>query len=532
MNFSNEAKNIMQIANSNFVQAKYICDEHPIYYDKSKMWWIWNFEEFKYQLTDETNILNMIRECLSDDAIKSSNLRSNLITALQMEGRKRQPLDFKNTWIQFKNKIYDYETGEILEANHKYFNTNPIPFNVGDSLDTPIIDKLFTDWVGEKDVITLKEICAFSLVQEYFLHRIVCLTGSGCNGKGVFLRFIQKLLGKDNCTSTELDLLIKNTFGTSSLYKKLLCVMGETDFGVLTTTGRLKSLSGQDSIQAQFKGKDQFEYFNYAKLFIATNTIPATTDKTDGFYRRWLIVDFPFKFKEGSDPLKLIPEIEYSNFLRQLFPMIISLKKRGMFSNDGDIEHRKQRYEAKSNPFPKFIEENYIKSGINSQVDVYEMFNLFQIYLDKRGLRKITYNEFKSLCVSENFEIEEERIYKEVYDKEQHKFINKQVRVKYIHSLELKIINSNNKTNKTEKTEINSQGAIESRPQLKSLSCLSVLNYQDLIYQYIKKDTKKEYFISDFVEIIESNDKIKEILSIMVQKGDLMETCNNGWIIP
>ncbi|KKK82765.1 hypothetical protein LCGC14_2800130, partial [marine sediment metagenome] len=46
----------------------------------------------------------------------------------------------------------------------------------------------------------------------------------------------------------------------------------------------------------EFKGKDIFDFRNYAKLIMATNSLPPTGDKTEGFYRRWKIIDFPKQF--------------------------------------------------------------------------------------------------------------------------------------------------------------------------------------------------------------------------------------------
>ena len=528
MNFSNKVKDKIKMFGNAIDQARYFLDESPMYFDETGSWWIWNDVEYKYEMVDEISVCNLISECIPDDVLIKNQLRNELLFSIKMESRRRKPLDFEKTWIQFKDKIYDYEKGTIFNAEPIYFNTNPVPHVIGNSTDTPIIDKLFNEWVGAEFVTTLKEVCAFSLVQDYFLHRIICLTGSGCNGKGRFIAFLQKLLGETNCCSSELDSLIKSSFGTSDLYKKLLCLMGETDFGVLSATGRIKSLSGQDPINAQFKNKNAFKFYNYAKIIIATNTIPATTDKTDGFYRRWLIIDFPNKFKEGNDPLDLISEEEYCNFLRQLFPMVINLRKRGMFTNDGDIEHRKARYEAKSNPFAKFIKENYKKSDVNSYVEVYDMFNSFEIYLQERGLRKITYNEFKKLFASESLEMDEDKEYKDIYNKETGKFDRKQVRVKRLYGYSILPV----KTNKTDKTEISYQGTY--RDKYNSVSVLSCLSQNDkisisLVEQYIKEDIKKEYFVSDFCNLNCSDTEIKEILSCLVARGDLIETPEKGW---
>ena len=72
--------------------------------------------------------------------------------------------------------------------------------------------------------------------------------------------------------------------------------MGETDFNEMKKTSMLKKLSGGDLIGFEYKRKDPFEDKNYAKITISTNNLPSTSDKTIGFYRRWLIIDFPITF--------------------------------------------------------------------------------------------------------------------------------------------------------------------------------------------------------------------------------------------
>jgi putative DNA primase/helicase len=533
MNFSSDNKKAINMFGNSLDQAKFFLDENPVYFDETQCWWAWDEANLKYKMVDEFAIENIVRHIINDEVILNSKQRFSLIHSLKLESRKRKPQEFKKTWIQFKDKVYDYMTGDVFDAGPEYFNCNPIPWDIGESAETPIIDSLFEQWVGKDEVITLKQICAFALVQDYFLHRVVCLTGSGCNGKGRFLAFVTKLIGDDNCASSELDLLIKSNFGTSALHKKLLCLMGETDFGVLSTTGRLKSLSGQDKIQAQYKGKDQFHFYNYAKLFISTNTIPATTDKTDGFYRRWLIVDFPNKFKEGSDPIESIPEIEYSNFLRQIFPMIAKLKKTGLFHNDGDVEHRKQRYESKSNPFPKFLSDNYVKSGPEDYVEAWDMYNSYAIYLNERGLRRINFNEFKKVCELENITIEEDKMYKDVFDREENCFKRKQVRVKLIYFFSLI-----NKKDKKDKQDIKNNLEREYKADLKIMSHLPYLSYDttktdknsaSLVHQYIKNNTEKEYFVSDLVDFVSTTEEAQKIFNKLVENGELMLTANNGY---
>ena len=259
----------------------------PLYYDTSKLWWVWNKQEYKWELKDETDIINLVDTLCLANTVKS-NERNEILEALRQKGRKNKPKDIKKTWIQFKDKIYDIKTGEKFNATPEYFVTNPIPYELhpDNFEDTPTIDKIFEEWVGKNYVKTLYEIISYCMIPSYPIHRIFCFIGEGMNGKSCFLNLLRKFIGKENVCSTELDTLLSSRFEVTRLHKKLVCQMGETNFNEMNKTSTLKKLSGGDLIGFEYKNKDPFEEINYAKIIIATNNLPTTTDKTIGFYRR------------------------------------------------------------------------------------------------------------------------------------------------------------------------------------------------------------------------------------------------------
>jgi len=54
-----------------------LLEVQPLYYDENKIWWFWNKEEFKWELTDETNILNFVRNLSFANTIKSKEKYRN-----------------------------------------------------------------------------------------------------------------------------------------------------------------------------------------------------------------------------------------------------------------------------------------------------------------------------------------------------------------------------------------------------------------------------------------------------------------------
>lgn len=338
----------------------------PIHYDKSGLWWVWSEAKKKWEIRDDVDILNLVKNS-SGANVNTPKWRTEIINSLKQNGRMRRPEELPELCLQFKDEILDLETGRKVRATPRYFTTNPIPHSLGKSSETPTMDRIFTEWVGEEHVKLLYEILAYSMIPDYPLSRIFALIGGGSNGKSCYLNLLRNFIGVENVCSTELDTLLASRFEVTKLYKKLVCQMGETNFGEMSKTSMLKKLSGGDLIGFEYKNKTPFEAKNYAKIIIATNNLPATTDKTIGFYRRWLIVDFPNQFSEKKDILAEIPKEEYENLALKCVEILLNILKKREFTNEGSVEERMKKYEAKSNFLNSFLEE-HTEQSINSHI--------------------------------------------------------------------------------------------------------------------------------------------------------------------
>ena len=147
--------------------------------------------------------------------------------------------------------------------------------------------------------------------------------------------------------------------------------MGETNFNEMSKTSQLKKLSGGDLIGFEYKNKDAFEDKNYAKIIVATNNLPTTTDKTIGFYRRWMIIDFPNQFSEAKDILAEIPEEEYGCLANKCMIILKEVLESRKFTNEGSIEDRIKKYEDHSDPLEKFLKE-FTEEDVSSSIWKFE----------------------------------------------------------------------------------------------------------------------------------------------------------------
>lgn len=370
--------------------AERIIESCPIYYDKARNWWLWNWPEKKWWRVDETDILNEIDKEANINTINSKE-KNEIIEALKQVSRKNAPAPIHPTWIQFKGTIVDIMTGERREALPCWFVTNPIPWDLHeqDFEATPVMDRIFEEWVGKENVKKLYEILAYCMIPDYPIHRLFCFIGGGMNGKSKFLELLRKFIGADNCCSTELDTLLTSRFEVTRLHKKLVCQMGETNFNEMSKTSMLKKLSGGDLIGFEYKGKDLFEDVNYAKLIIATNNLPATTDKTIGFYRRWMIIDFPNQFSEKKDILADVPEEEFQSLALKSLIILKELLQKREFDNEGTIEDRMNKYEAKSNFLDTFV-KSFTEVDSNGYITCADFFKKFAAWSKDNRHRDIS----------------------------------------------------------------------------------------------------------------------------------------------
>lgn len=402
----NKEKIVVKLKIDNFLEnAKIFYDKQPFFYDNSGIWWIW--KQDKWVITDDVDMERYLDNELGFcGQTINSRIRNNNLRSMMWVGRENKPKDAPLKWIQFNSYAMSLKSGKKYKVTKNYFFTNPIPYDISDSEETPVIDKLFCDWVGEKNKNILYEILAYCLYRDYPIHRVFFLIGDGSNGKTSYLQIIEKFLGKDNICSTELDNLVGNNssrFETMKMYKKLACLMGETNFTNMTKTTMLKKLSGHDLIGYEMKGKQPFDDYNYSKLIIASNSLPVTNDTTEGLWRRCLVIDFPNKFNEKVDIVKTIPEQEFNNLSRKCFNILKCLLEKRAFSDEGSIEDRKQKYIMASNPLPIFI-KTFCKIEPSLYHRYSELYIEYTQWLKKNKKRIITKKEFTKYLNEEGFE--------------------------------------------------------------------------------------------------------------------------------
>lgn len=286
------------------------------------------------------------------------------------------PPDYK---INFQNGVYNLEKGELEEHTPEDYFTQKIPWNYDPDAVSPAINDFLEDITHtEEDMETLIEAAGYCMLPNIPISKAFILVGEGSNGKTQFLNILKEMIGKENYKEEDLQQLEETRFGTQSLYQKLALFSDDLPSKALQSANTFKSLVGGGEVRAEYKGGAHFQFENYATPVFACNDIPHSQDDSDGFYRRWMIVNFPYKFKnnpsednayekskkpENELEKEILDEDEIKGFINEALVHLELVLDQGQFTHDMDVEDLRRLWNAYSDPVNEFIEK-YVEQGI------------------------------------------------------------------------------------------------------------------------------------------------------------------------
>ena len=274
--------------------------------------------------------------------------------------------------IVVENGILDLETRNLEDHTPEEIHTSKLPVKYDPKADCPDIKDFIGEVVGGKDdKKKIQELLGYTLLKENPLNKAFMGLGNGANGRSTLFRLFEEFLGCDNTSSVSLTELVDNRFASSDLFGKIANFSGETSDKKITDSYRFKELVGEDEMRGEEKYEKAFEFVNYATPWFASNELPETADKTRSFYRRWVIIKFPYTFtsdpgelelddhkrKDPSYPESLITEEELSGLLNWALDGLDRVLKNDRFFNERTVSRKSELWELESNPVANFIEE-------------------------------------------------------------------------------------------------------------------------------------------------------------------------------
>jgi putative DNA primase/helicase len=327
---------------------------------------------------------------------------------------RREVFDSNIYRINLINGVYDIKSGSLLPHTPKDMMTVQTPLEFSKDADCQKIKK-FVSEIVEKDSEknTIQEMFGYCLLRDYRFHKIFVMLGEGANGKSTLLELLKKFLGHKNVSAVSLQDIDRNRFAPARLYGKLANIYADLSDKGLEETGRLKTLSGGDSIDAEKKFKGYFEFLNYAKLIFSANRLPSSIDDSDAYFRRFTMIQFEKQFLGDERDPKILEKLTTKDELSGCFNWAIEglnrLLENGCFSNDCDIESTRKLYRKLSSPIAAFA-ENMLEEDENSDIPKEEMYAQFVQFCKKNRMIPVSKNLFtKTFQAESNMIVRETR---------------------------------------------------------------------------------------------------------------------------
>lgn len=238
------------------------------------------------------------------------------IKANSFKNFNRNPFDCGNPYeIVFNNVIFNVKEFQTIEntpnsmiPNYHHNNFRLEWFDNDCKLKQEYYPETTVKWLKSllKDdgaVDYLITLIGYCFIRTYNDSPVVTvLYGRGNNGKSTLLRYISNLIGFDNLASATIQQLGNDNlrFVSSKLYHKEANIFADTGDSIITNFDKIKALSGGDSILAEYKGRDMFDFTNYAKLIFSTNKLPKFKDFSPAVRRRLRVIEFSNNFDEKT----------------------------------------------------------------------------------------------------------------------------------------------------------------------------------------------------------------------------------------
>jgi len=282
----------------------------------------------------------------------------------------------------------------ISPATMSYFNLARVPHHLDDVSSCTTWNMFLREMIPDGDTRSLiQEWFGYNLLPSSRFQKFLILAGPGANGKSVICLVLELVLGEENCSHLSLEVFNEGkSFSLAELEGKLANIASEIDSGSKASEGTLKKIAAGDPFMADRKFRDPFKLLPTAKMTFATNDTPTFRDRSEGIWRRLILVPM-LKVKEESEQDRRLVDRNFWKNSGEL-PAILSwsidglarLLRNGEFTKPSQIAAAITEHRIESNMERLFLEDHLVESP-GSRIFDHETFPAFDEWCKERGFK-------------------------------------------------------------------------------------------------------------------------------------------------
>ena len=220
--------------------------------------------------------------------------------------------------LNCNNGTLDLETGEFRDHDPKDHITKLAPVDYDPSADSARFRKFISEITCEDEEIArfLQKCLGYSISGDTRFECLFFIYGSTTrNGKGTLLESILHVLGDYGRAVRPETIAQKNSVNSQGPSEDIARLAGlrfvniaEPKQGMVLNAAQVKSMTGNDTLNARFLHENSFDFKPQFKIYINTNYLPAVTDMTLFSSGRIIVIPFNRHFEEWEQDRTLKDE--------------------------------------------------------------------------------------------------------------------------------------------------------------------------------------------------------------------------------
>lgn len=292
------------------------------------------------------------------------------------------------------------EKWELRESRRESYRTTQIPIEYDRNATALLSEKALNDMFRDdpdriEKAIIICEMFGYCLLSSTEFEKFFMLVGPGANGKSVILSILCAFLGIEN-VSAVMPGQFDNKFQRAHLHGKLANIVTELPEGTMLPDAQMKSITSGESMTAEYKFKNPFDFKPFSTLIFATNHLPHTRDFSEALFRRAIIIPFNRVFSEAEQDKKLAKKLksELPGILNLALAALAGVFKRGYFTQAASVDDLKKQWRMEADQAAQYIEDCCTRDPGYREMSK-DMYENYRRWTEGQGInKKLNRNNF------------------------------------------------------------------------------------------------------------------------------------------
>lgn len=379
-----------------FVLAKHLSETRDVYYSGESFL---IYENGVYNISGEKEAGRIIMDYMLPNYCIMASIRDcreqwDILVSKDFDDFNRNPY-----LVNVRNGLLDIRDMSFKEHTPSYLSTVQLNVEYNPQVDCPQFKKFLNEVLDCKLIPLVQEIVGYLLTTNTASQKAFVFWGPARTGKSTLLWVVEYLLlGKKNVSNIPWQ-EIGDKFKTAELLGKLANVFSDLPSKSIDDTGIFKVVTGEDYLMAEKKNKNPFKFKPFARLVFSCNELPRNyVDRTEGFYRRLIIVPFNRQIEKSKidKALKYKFQREKEGILNWALEGLKRLYENNFeFSENELTDGVKKEYKRENNNVISFVEECCELDGLFScsRIELYEAYKEFCVEAGLKALSQIKFNK-------------------------------------------------------------------------------------------------------------------------------------------